>query len=531
MKGIEARESVVDSFPGNLEQADFLQTPEVTEKCGVLGWIAWDNPNADLSSVQDQFLDATRALQHRGQQRTGIRGVSLDGEVTSLVGKGRISDILSDDQDIDLGVENSGIIHTTWTTDLSPGAENTAHPIDLLSGNKRLIISHNGQFGDEVNNDNIHPNDTTAIAHDLMKFWSGQQEPDPFEALAGVLSEVDGSYSIVAKFIDGDDEFLYAVRDPRAIRPLVYGVNENGVVVASETGALDQFGAEQLGEIDKGHIYRFDRDGGLIRREFAQAPRKSCIFENIYLTRKTHIDYNGVKIEDQRRTAGELIAELFTEEEVAEIQANKDDYIVVPMPATAIPAAEGLASVLGIKYEPDAIKVSKAYSRSYIGTAEATDEALEAKFVYDAEKIKGMRMLIVDDSLVRGKTSAKVIKILEDYGANEIHFLLSSPRIENTCDLGADIKREVLMAPGKTNQEIAEALGGGKLKSVRYLPLDKLVQAIGSPETDFCTGCINGNYATDYPISFVRGALERWLVRPAESDTESEIETRELARV
>lgn len=520
MRGIEALRPTIESFPENYHQEFQMPASELGEKCGVLGWLARDNPDADLSRIQQQFLEGARALQHRGQQRTGIRGISRAGEIISHIGKGSVKHVFPEGQKFDLGVEESGVIHTTWTTDSSPGAKDASHPFMIERGNRKIIISHNGQLLEPLNADNKHPNDTGALAHKLDEAWAAQQVSDPFEVISSVLSEIDGSYSIVAKFIDGDDEFMYAFRDPRAIRPFVCGINDNGVVIASETGALDVFSADQIGEIDPGYIYRFDRYGEMARKKFAEAPRKSCIFENIYLTRKTHID-RGIKVEDQRRRAGELIAESFTEEEVAEIHANSKDYIVVPMPATAIPSAQGFAGALDLKYEPDAVKISDKYRRSYInGDGATVNAALEDKFEFDPEKIEGKRILVVDDSLVRGSTSQWMVKKLESLGVVEIHLLLASPRIENSCNLGADIKREVLMAPGKTNQEILQALQGenkeerkeSKLKSVRYLSLDKLITAIGQPAEDLCTGCINGDYATNYPIKFIKGALERWQI-------------------
>ena len=518
MRGIEALKPSIDSFPENSLQAELTPAPEIQEKCGVLGWMAWDNHSADLSMVQGQFLEAAKAQQHRGHQRTGIRGIRENGDVVSRIGKGSVRSVFPDNQGFDLGVEYSGVIHNTWTTDLSPGAEDAQHPVEITAGNLKIIISHNGQILEPLNADNKHPNDSVALAHKFAEKWAAQQVSDPFEVISSVLSEIDGSYSIVAKFIEGDDEFIYAFRDPRAIRPFVYGVNESGVVIASETGALDAFGADQIGEIDPGYIYRFDKYGQMARKKFAEAARKSCIFENIYLTRKNHID-QGIRVEEQRRRAGELIAESFSADELAEIEANKDEYIAVPMPATAIPAAEGFAATIGVNYESKAIEISDKYRRSFInGNGEAVNAALEEKFEFDPEKFAGKKVFVVDDSLVRGSTSKWMVKKLESLGATEIHLLLASPRIENSCNLGADIRREVLMAPGKTNQQILETLQGdtreeretSKLKSVRYLDLDKLIEAIGQPATDFCTGCINGDYATNYPINFVKGALEIW---------------------
>ncbi len=382
---------------------------------------------------------------------------------------------------------NIGIGHVRYSTTGESKIEN-AQPFVLRHSKGTLAIAHNGNI---VNAEElrraleasgsvfISTSDTEVIAHLIIReYLKGNNF---IKSIEEVMKKLEGSYSLVILTNDA----IYAVRDPLGIRPLVLGSLEGGgYVVASETVALDVIGAEYVRDVKPGEILEINQCS-LKSYRVAKLPRKAyCMFEYVYFARPDSV-LNGILVYRVREKIGELIA-------------SRDDIeadIVSPIPDSAIPSALGYSRASGIPYRETLIR-NRYVGRTFIlPEQKARELAVKLKLNPIAREVKGKKVVLFDDSIVRGTTSGRIIKLLREAGAKEVHMRVGCPPIKSKCKLGIDMPTdEELIASNKTVEEIRKAIGADSLK---YLSIEDLIEAIGLEESNLCMGCLTGKYPID----------------------------------
>jgi amidophosphoribosyltransferase len=514
---IEARPPAEDGCSGVDLPVDELHR-KFEEACGVVGFIALGSLGPeDLSENSTKIVRAAEAIQGRGQQSAGASATDHELKNTTIVERGLVEEVFPDGEFIASGYRTL-IAHTLWSTDSSPDALSGGQPFENSVGDLTTRTAKNGQIPLPYNSEREFVTDSHKVGFDITtEIASRREDESHFDGIrnAIVKNNIDGSFSLVMEVIDGEDEALYAIRDPRGIRPLVYGHSKKGSVVGSVTGALEAFDAMQVGDVPAGWIYRFDRDGGVQGAKYAEAAPGMCVFEHVYLLPKDHRLAPGVTVQDRRRRMGELLSGTFNEYQIRGMILDKN-VVIVPMPDTAIPAAQGLSMALGVpeKYDPTLIVKNQNSSRSYLGgNGDDAKAIISDKFIYG--DVRGKKLVVVDDSTIRGTTSTLVNTELQKLGAAEIHVVVTLPRVEYDCNLGANIHRSEAIAPGRTNEEIAKEIAA---TSFRTLSLEKLSEAIETPQGELCTGCLDEEYATNKPAVYIEGNLKIETVKMPERD-------------
>jgi amidophosphoribosyltransferase len=309
-------------------------------------------------------------------------------------------------------------------------------------------------------------------------------------ALEKVLPLLEGAFSLVLM----DEAHLFGVRDRFGFRPLVLGKADGGWVIASETAALDIVGAHYVRDIEPGEMVAIDATGVRSIR-FAEATPKLCLFEFVYIARPDTQLYER-SVHGARQRMGEELAR----------QAPAVADMVMPVPESGIPAAQGFARESGIPYGDGFVK-NRYVGRTFIQPSQKQRGAgVRLKLNPLRENIKGKRLVVVEDSIVRGTTTRQIIALLREAGATEIHFRVSSPPYRWPCFYGLDTgKRSDLLAADMSVGEITDYLG---VDSLAYLDLDRLIAATGAPADGFCTACFSGNYPTPVPEYDTKHALE-----------------------
>lgn len=445
----------------------------IHDECGVFGAFAPGNDVARLTFF------GMYALQHRGQESAGM-AVSHNGVVTLRKQLGLVSQVFSESDLAHLHGEIA-IGHNRYSTTGSTSPEN-AGPMAAESSLGTIVVAHNGNIVNaaplrkQLQDDGarlVSSTDTEVITHMIARSPGNTIE----EKLQQGLSQCVGAFSLAVLTPDR----LVAVRDPQGIRPLCLGQLDGGWIVASESCALATVGATMVREIDPGEILVIDRDG--LHSSFLPpaGPEAMCIFEYIYLARPDS------KILDQRiylarqRMGVELARE-----------APVDADVVVPLPDSAVPAAIGYARESGIPYSEGLIK-NRYIGRTFIQPDQRLREmGVSLKFNALPEVVGGKRVIIVDDSIVRGTTSRPIVDLLRQAGAAEVHMRVHSPPIVSPCHLGVDMaSKEELIAANRSVEEITEYIGAD---SLAYLSLEGLVKATGVQTHSFCTACLTGVY-------------------------------------
>ena len=317
-----------------------------------------------------------------------------------------------------------------------------------------------------------------------------------------VLQEVKGAFS----FVWMDETTLYAARDPQGIRPLVLGRLERGWVVASETAALDIVGASFIREIEPGELIAIDYDG-LRTRQFAEPAPKGCLFEFVYLARPDTVISNqrvhSVRVEIGRRLAHDFPAEAD---------------LVIPVPESGTPAAIGYAEASGIPYGTGLVKNSYV-GRTFIQPSQTIRQlGIRLKLNPLRDVIEGKRLVVVDDSIVRGNTQRALVRMLREAGAKEVHVRISSPPVKWPCFYGIDFAtRAELIANGLSTDEICNSIGAD---SLAYISLEELIEATGVAQDRLCMACFSGEYpiALPEPQDLGKHLLEAHSPRPTDVD-------------
>ncbi len=442
------------------------------------------------------------ALQHRGQESAGI-AVS-DGEtVTVLKDMGLVTQAF-DQQTIAPLEGHLAIGHVRYSTTGTSNWRN-AQPIYRSMGDAGFALAHNGnltnttELADELGmlpgmveepSHGDSTSDSDLMAELLTREYSAEPRSDGRDletAVSTILPKLEGAFSLVLM----DEAHLIAVRDPRGFRPLVLGRLESGWVVASETSALDIVGAHFVREVEPGEMVTVDATGMRSIR-YAEAHPRLCVFEFVYLARPDSMLF-GQNVHAARQRMGEELAR----------QAPVEADMVMPVPESGVPAAQGFARVSGIPYGDGFVK-NRYVGRTFIEpTQQLRGEAVRLKLNPLVENVKDKRVVVVDDSIVRGTTSRKIVQMLREAGATEVHMRISSPPYRWPCFYGLDTGRpSELLAADMEVGEIREYVGSD---SLAYLELDRLITATGGSPESFCTACMSGEYPTNLPASEAEG--------------------------
>ncbi len=462
------------------------------EACGVFGVYAPGRGVAHLT------FDGIFALQHRGQESAGM-AVSDGRTITVMKDMGLVSAVF-DDRMLSGLPGHLAIGHTRYSTH---GASDwaAAQPIYRPVGRAGFALGHNGNL---TNTDQLArlagmlpgsgPTDSDIVAELLAQHMpaddvASADADDLVPALRTVIPTLAGAFSLVLL----DASHLYAVRDPQGFRPLSLGRlgpagRADGWVLASESPAFDVIGAEFERELEPGELVVIDEDGVRSEQLFAPEARDSklCIFEFVYFARPD-TRLMGREVHDTRRRMGELLAD----------QAPVDADLVMGVPDSGVPAAEGYARRSGIPYGQGLVK-NRYIGRSFITPDQkARVDAVRRKLNPLRDNITGKRLVVVDDSIVRGTTTRSIVRMLRDAGAAEVHLRISSPPFRWPCFYGIDTPdRDELLAARLTVGEIGTFLN---VDSLAYISLADLKRAIGVPGGGFCDACLTGDYPVPIP--------------------------------
>jgi len=469
---------------GRLSHETFADEKGPQDACGVFGVWAPGEEVAKLSYF------ALYALQHRGQESAGI-AVSNGTQILVYKDMGLVSQVF-DEATLGSLQGHIAIGHTRYSTTGSSVWEN-AQPTFRANGHGALALGHNGNLTNtaelarmvsaaRANGGSVGKDRGGTSDSDLMTELLASQSGRPLEeAAADILPRIHGAFSLVFM----DETTLYAARDPQGVRPLVLGRLERGYVVASESAALDIVGASFVREVEPGELITIDADG-LRSRRFAVAEPKGCVFEYVYLARPdTSIagrSVNASRVEMGRRLAREH-----------PVEAD----LVIPTPESGTPAAIGYAEQSGIPYGQGLVK--NAYvGRTFIQPSQTIRQlGIRLKLNPLREVIEGKRLVVVDDSIVRGNTQRALVRMLREAGALEVHVRISSPPVKWPCFYGIDFAtRAELIANGLSTDEIAASLGAD---SLGYISLDGMVEATTIPVDRLCRACFDGVYPIELP--------------------------------
>jgi amidophosphoribosyltransferase len=455
------------------------------EACGVFGVHSTDD--AARLTYFGLF-----ALQHRGQESAGI-AVSDRDTLTVYKELGLVAQVF--DEHTLAGLQGDiAIGHTRYSTTGSSVWKN-AQPVYRSVGSNGIALAHNGNLTNTSRLASLvqHPDATTdtevmtALVAERMEAH-GEDLP---AALQATLPLLEGAYSLTIM----DREHLVGVRDPYGFRPLCLGRLDGAWVLASETAALDLIGAEFQRELMPGEMVVIDDEGTTATRPFSEAPERLCLFEFVYFARPDST-LHGQNIHRARRRMGMALAD----------QAPADADVVVPVPESGIPAAQGYAEASGLRYTDGLVK-NHYIGRTFIQPAQAIrDRGVRVKLNAMPGELRGKRVVLVDDSIVRGSTTRQLVQMVREAGARQVHLRISSPPYRWPCFYGMDTgDRSTLLAAGRDLDEIAAFLD---VDTLAYLELERLISATGAPADSFCTACLSGSYPTDVPVSDAKFVLE-----------------------
>ena len=466
----------------------------IHEECGVFGVMGTKKEH--MAGIVYYGL---YALQHRGQESCGIV-VNDDGVFSSYKDLGLVSEVFSEDTFTHFPMGNMAVGHVRYGT-TGGNTRNNCQPVEVNHQKGKMALAHNGNLSNalelrdklELSGAIFHTtSDTETIAYVITR--ERLMTPSIEEAVSNTMNLLEGAYSLVMI----SSTKMIAARDPYGFRPLCYGKTADGAyVAASESCALSAVGAEFIRDVLPGEILVFTENGVESRREHCEKQkRRTCIFEYIYFARPDSV-IDGISVHESRMKAGELLAESYPE------WAD----IVIGVPDSGLDAALGYAKKSGIPYGIGLIK-NKYIGRTFIspGQNERLDQ-VRIKLSPVKKVIDGKRVVLIDDSIVRGTTSKRIVKLLRDAGAKEIHMRISAPPFLYPCYYGTDIdSEENLIACHHSTDEIAKIIGAD---SLGYLPIEKLDQLIDSE--DYCAACFQGDYPTKIPADLRKDRFERKL--------------------
>lgn len=467
----------------------FVKEDKLKEECGIIG--IYDKGNMEIESLTYYGLIA---LQHRGQESAGI-AVNRDGVITCYKEMGLVSEVF-DDKILNLLKGDISIGHVRYSTTGESFVTN-AQPLVVKYKKGSIAVAHNGNL---VNAASVREQleeqgmiFATTIDSEVIASLIARNYKDSIEdAILDTMDIIQGSYSIVIMTNDK----LIGVRDKHGLRPLVIGRIGNGYVLASETCALDTIGASFIRDVEPGEIVIVEDNGIRSVKSRTTAKKAVCIFEYIYFARPDSV-IDGISVYQARETAGRILAE--------EQPADAD--VVIAVPDSGTPAAIGYANQSGIPYAIGLIK-NRYIGRTFIQPSQVSREiGVALKLNPLKANIEGKRVVMVDDSIVRGTTSKKIVQALKAAGAKEVHVRVSSPVITHSCYFGIDTPtRKELVGASSIIEAIKNKIGAD---SLGYLSYEGILKSVGSTGEGFCTACFCGKYPMDIPAECSRGCGKR----------------------
>ena len=461
---------------------------KIHEECGVFGIYSPEKTDVATTTYYGLF-----ALQHRGQESCGIV-VNDRGVFNSYKDVGLVNDVFKKDTLKKLGLGNIAVGH------VSNGRTN-AQPIVVNHIKGNMALAHNGNLTNcvelrqelEMNGSIFHTtSDTEVIAYVVTKERITSNSIE--EAISKAMDKIEGAYSLVIM----SPAKLIAVRDKHGFRPLCYGKTEDGrYVVASESCSLDAVGAKLIREVKPGEIIVFDKEGTRsIETHCGKAKKAMCIFEYIYFARPDSVIENK-SVHQARLNAGVCLA----------LEHPVEADVVIGVPDSGIDAAIGYSHQSGIPYGIGFIK-NKYIGRTFISPGQKTrEDRVKIKLNVISDTVKNKRVILIDDSIVRGTTCARIVKLLRDAGAKEVHMRVSAPPFLNPCYYGTDIdSRENLIACNHTIEEIEKIID---VDSLGYLNVEHLSMLIGEKNNEnICAACFNNEYPTEIPKKTTKNKFE-----------------------
>lgn len=456
----------------------------IHEECGLFG-ICDTSQSANVAS---STYFALYALQHRGQESCGI-AVNDNGVITSYKDVGLVPDVFNKDRLAELGGGNMAIGHVMYASG-GEGNRMNAQPLMVRHKKGPLAVAHNGALVNahelreklEMQGAIFHTTtNAELIAYMITQARINSKSIE--EALEQAMDQLQGAYSLLIM----SPKKIIACRDPQGFRPLCIGELEHGgYVIASESCALDSIGATFVRDVEPGEIVILNEEGIRSNRKHCGGKTGLCVFEYVYTARPDSV-IDGVSVHMARQRAGAILAK----------EHPVDADVVIGVPDSGLDAALGYARESGIPYGVGFIK-NRYVGRTFIQPTQGQrEEAVRIKLNALAETVRGKRVIMVDDSIVRGTTSARLAKMLRDAGATEVHMRISSPPFINPCYFGTDIDaKDKLIACKMSIEEIGKLID---VDSIGYLSVEGIKQIAAGAKCDFCTGCFTGVYPIPVP--------------------------------
>ena len=475
----------------NSEMGEHIED-EIHEECGVFGMYDLDGEDVASSIYYGLF-----ALQHRGQESCGIAVSDTDGpkgKVLAQKGMGLVNEVF-DAEGLEKLKGNIGVGHVRYSTAGASSSQNI-QPLVLNYVKGTLMLAHNGNLvnAKELREEMEYTGaifqttiDTEVIAYLIAR--ERLATPTAEEAVKKAMMKLKGAYSIIIS----SPRKLIGARDPHGFRPLVIGKRDNSYILASETCALDAVDAEFVRDVKPGEIVMLDADGIQSDESLCSEKPARCIFEYIYFARPdSYVD--GVSVYNSRIMAGKILAQMHP--------AEAD--IVVGVPESGNVAAMGFALESGIQYGTAFMKNSYV-GRTFIKPKQsARESSVKIKLNVLKEVVRGKRVVMVDDSIVRGTTSERIVRMLKAAGATEVHVRISSPPFLNPCYFGTDVPScDQLIAYNNTVDEVCKKIGAD---SLGYLDGERLHEMIGG-DKNYCDACFSGRDPVKPPAGDIRNAL------------------------
>ena len=459
---------------------------EMEDKCGIVGI----HCNDESKNVASFVYYCLYALQHRGQESAGIATFNSNNGLNHYCGMGLITDVFGD-SDFDNLLGNKAIGHVRYSTTGQSKLENS-QPFITDFGDGFIAMAHNG---DIVNSEELRKElidegfyfksdcDSEVICY-MLKKEHYDNDKDVLKSIENVCKKLVGSYALTI-LVDGE---LYGVRDPMGIKPLAIAKRDDEFILASETVAFDVINAEYIRDIVPGEVVHFKNDeiNSYMLESAGKCKLSHCMFEYVYFARPDST-IDGINVYETRMNIGRQLHKLYP------IDAD----VVIPVPDSSIPAAIGYSRASGIPYGEGLIK-NRYVGRTFImPTQEERELAVRLKLNPIKKAIKGKKIILIDDSIVRGTTSKKLLDLVKEAEPAEIHFLVGCPPVIAPCYYGvAMATKKELIAANYSVEEIQKQL---KIDSLGYITLPALVEAIGMDKDELCLGCINEEYPTEIP--------------------------------
>lgn len=471
---------------------DYEMSDKPHEECGIFAI----HGKRGMDVAGQTYL-ALYALQHRGQESCGI-AVNDDGVINYHRDLGLVPDVFTREVLANIGAGDMAIGHVRYST-VGMKSRSNAQPIVVRHVKGNMALAHNGSLTNaaelreevEMTGAIFHStSDTEVISHVITRarLTAGSIE----EAVSMAMPKLEGAYSLVVM----SPRKLIACRDPHGFRPLCMGCKDDCIIFASETCALDAVGAKLIRELDPGELVVADKNGLRSMREHCTGKGSFCVFEFVYFARPDSV-IAGASVHEARQRAGAFLAR------ESPVEAD----VVVGVPDSGLDAALGYSRESGIPYGVGFIK-NRYIGRTFIQPTQLERESsVKIKLNAIESTVRGKRVVLIDDSIVRGTTCGRIVRLLREAGAKEVHMRVSAPPFMHPCYFGTDIdSRENLIACKMTVPEIAKWIG---VDSLGYLSVEGVSRMAGNVSCGFCTGCFTGNYPVPEPKSTAKLKFER----------------------